>query len=144
MLQSAVNIKTWLERPPTVEEVRPARCPQCSVASCPLGGRVALHGHGTRSRQVRGPSAPREAPGFVTIDARRYRCVPCGAVIVVVPTEVLARRSYSSSAIGFALALFGALRLTAAEVRQRISPLRIVGRPSSEESATPPRDTRAC
>lgn len=59
--------------------------------------------------------------------ARRYRCVPCGAVIVVVPREVRARRLYSVAAIGLALALWGLVGATAAQVRERISPATILG-----------------
>ena len=50
-----------MARPPSVEEVRPARCPDCGVASKPVGGGVVVQGHGLRTRQLRGPQAPREA-----------------------------------------------------------------------------------
>lgn len=64
---------------------------------------------------------------MITIEARRFRCVPCGAVIIVVPREVHGRRVYSTSAIGFALALWGLVLATAAEVRRRVSPAKILG-----------------
>ena len=64
---------------------------------------------------------------MVEILARRYRCLPCGSVIVVVPHGVVARRLYSVSAIGFALALWGLARATAAEVRRRVCPATILG-----------------
>ena len=80
-----------------------------------------------RARQVSGPAAPDAPPGLVTILARRYRCAPCGAVIIVVPSEVRGRRVYSASAIGFALALWGLALATAAEVRRRVCPARILG-----------------
>jgi hypothetical protein len=63
----------------------------------------------------------------MTVTARRYRCVPCGAVIIVVPREVLGRRVYSASAIGFALALWGLVLATAAEVRRRVCPATVLG-----------------
>ena len=103
VVQSAIRIKVWQQQLPTVEEVRPGRCPACKAASCPVGRAHQLHGHGTRKRQVRGPSGPGQPAATVEILARRYRCILCGAVIVVVPQEVRARRLYSASAIGLAL-----------------------------------------
>jgi hypothetical protein len=58
---------------------------------------------------------------------RRYLCRGCGAVVIVGPREVTARRHYSASAIGWALALFGVARLAAREVRRRVSPWAVVG-----------------
>src|SRR5215213_1254852 len=107
VVQSALDLKSWQERPPTVDEARPASCPGCGAASCPVGSPRKLQGHGTRDRQVRGPGGPGQAPTTVVLRVRRYRCVRCGAVIVVVPREVRARRLYSVAAIGFALALWG-------------------------------------
>ena len=46
---------------------------------------------------------------------------------MVVPAEMLPWRLYSASAIAWALALFGALRLSPAAIRERVSPWRIVG-----------------
>jgi len=97
------------------------------VAGAPLGGRVQRHGHGTRSRQVRGPPQPYGEPEEVEILARRYLCRRCGAVVQVVPRGVLRCRLFSASAIGLALALWALWRLPAAEVRRRVSPWRKVG-----------------
>ena len=127
VVQSELNIKQWQQQPPTVSEVRPGCCPSCKAISCPLGGAVQLHGHGLRERQVRGPETAEGAPGLVTLLVRRYRCVPCGAVAIVVPSEVQGRRMYSSSAIGLALALWGLLLATAVVVRQRVCPATILG-----------------
>lgn len=127
VVQSPIDIKCWQQRPPTVAEARPARCPACGAASCPVGDRIHLHGHGTRERQVRGPTGPGEPPAMIAVTARRYRCIDCGAVVIVVPREVRGRRVYSASAIGFALALWGRALATAAEVRRRVSPAKIVG-----------------
>lgn len=80
---------------------------------------------------------------MVGISARRYCCVRCGAVIIVVPREVLACRQYSASAIGFALALFGLVRSTAAEVRRRVCPVTIVGATAATGWATLRRWARA-
>lgn len=127
VVQSSLDIKSWQQRPPTVEEARPARCPACGTASCPVGGAIRVHGHGTRERQVRGPTGPDEEPTLFVVVARRYRCVDCRAVILVVPREIHGRRMYSASAIAFALALWGLALATAAEVRRRVSPAKILG-----------------
>jgi hypothetical protein len=92
-----------------------------------VGGPIQLHGHGTRERQVRGPAAPEGPAVLVCILARRYRCIPCGAVVIVVPREVRGRRVYSASAIGFALALWGLVQATAAQVRRRVCPATLLG-----------------
>jgi len=136
VVRSPLDIKSWVQRPPTVAEARLSRCPACGAASCPVGGRIQLHGHGTRERQVYGPAAPGAPPELVTVTARRYRCVPCGAVVIVVPREVQGRRQYTASAIGFALALWGLVLATAAEVRRRVSPARVVGHAAAVGWAT--------
>jgi hypothetical protein len=127
IIQSHIDIKTWLEHSPTVDEVRPNRCPKCGAASCPIGGPTRLHGHGKRERQVLGPIDSNAKPTMVLILARRYLCTACGAVPVVVPREVRAKRLYSASAIGFGLALWGLMKLKATDVRQRINPAKVVG-----------------
>jgi len=127
VIQSDIDIKRWQQRPPTVAEARPGRCPVCGVASCPVGGPICLQGHGSRERQIWGPAGPDEPPEMLSVTARRYRCVPCGAVLIVVPRGVRGRRVYSAGAIGFALALWGLTLATAAEVRRRVSPARLLG-----------------
>ncbi|MDF2434667.1 MAG: hypothetical protein JWP44_4298 [Mucilaginibacter sp.] len=127
VVQSAFSIKSWQVRLPTVEEARPARCPFCGAASCPVGGSLQLQGHGTRARQVRGPGGPGEPAVTVEIVGRRYRCVACRGVIVVVPQGLLARRLYSACAIGFALAFWGLVQATAAQVRRSVCPATILG-----------------
>ena len=107
--------------------VRPRRCPSCKTASHPLGGKIVLHGHGRRERQLRGPATPGEAPALRELFVRRYRCTICKALCTVAPREMLTQRLYSASAIGWALALFGVLRLGAAVVRERVSPWAIWG-----------------
>jgi hypothetical protein len=127
VVQSAFSIKSWQARLPTVEEARPARCPCCDAASSPVGGSLQLHGHGTRERQVRGPDGPGEPAVTVEVVARRYRCVACGGVIVVVPRGIVGRRMYRASAIGLALALWGLVQATEAQVRRRVCPATILG-----------------
>jgi hypothetical protein len=80
---------------------------------------------------------------MIAITARRFRCVPCGAVIIVVPREIVGRRMYSASAIGFALALYGLALASAAEVRQRVSPPAILGDAAATGWATLTRWARA-
>lgn len=108
-----------------------------------MGGPLKLHGHGVRKRQVRGPSGPEQPAETVEIVVRRYRCVPCGAVLVVTPQELRARRLYSAVAIGLALALWGLLRVTITEVRRRISPATILGETAATGWATLQRWARA-
>jgi hypothetical protein len=88
---------------------------------------LRLHGHGVRERQVRGPRGPDEPAALIGIAVRRYRCTQCRAVTVVVPRELRARRLYSAVAIGLALALWGLVGATSAEVRRRVSPSQQVG-----------------
>ncbi len=64
---------------------------------------------------------------MTSVRARRYECQSCGACMLVVPRELLARRLYTASAIGFALALWALVGATEAVVRTRVSPLPFVG-----------------
>ena len=143
VVQSALDIKRWLQRTPTVEEARPSHCPACGIASHPVGGPLRLHGHGVRGREVRGPGGPTELAAAVDVKARRYRCLPCGAVLVVVPRQVRGRRLYSVAAIGLALALWGLALATASEVRRRISPAKILGHAAAPGWSTLRRWARA-
>ena len=127
IVQSEIRLKHWIAQPPTVAEARPASCPGCKAASCPVGGRIQVHGHGLRERHVRGPLGPGEKAVAVGVSGRRYLCVVCGAVFLVVPREVLPRRQYSATAIGFGLALWGLVGLTAIAVRLQISPSTVLG-----------------
>jgi hypothetical protein len=143
VVQSELSLKAWQEHPPTVAEARLSKCPMCGAPSCPVGEPIQLHGHGVRARLVFGPGGPTEAATITTIMARRYRCVPCTAVIVVVPREVRGRRQYSASAIALALALWGLLLATAAEVRRRVSAAKVVGATAARGWATLRRWARA-
>jgi len=116
----ALEVKDWLQRPPSVEEARPGRCPRCDAAGRPVGGPVGLHGHGLRDRQVRGPLAIGAAATETVIGCRRYRCTTCGAVITVVPCGIEPRRHYGRAAICIALALWALAGWSAMAVRQRV------------------------
>jgi hypothetical protein len=119
--------------PPSVDEARPGRCPVCGVASRPVGGPLGLWGHGGRERQQRGPSGPDAAPTVEVVRVRRYRCVPCGALITVAPRDVEPRRHYSRPAIALALAVWSLAAQPAAAVRRRISPWRVTGATAAAE-----------
>jgi hypothetical protein len=56
--------------------------------------------------------------------------------MTVVPQETRTHRLYTASAIGWALALFGVGRLSAAVVRARTSPWTILGKTADEGWAT--------
>ena len=51
---------------------------------------------------------------------RRYLCRGCGAVLVVVPRQVLARRHFAAGALGLALFLVGKLGARAADAAKRV------------------------
>lgn len=122
-----MDLKSWLHRQPTIDEVRPARCPFCGAVSRPVGGPLALHGHGKRERTLLGPLEPGQPPQIVPLLVQRYRCVRCTAVLTVVPSSVLAKRRYSAAAIAYALALWGLVLASAAEVRRQVNPAERVG-----------------
>jgi len=126
-VQAEVHVKVWMARPPTVDEVRPGRCPACDAPSRPAGGLLGLHGHGLRERHQWGPVELGGAPSLIAVLVRRYLCRSCGGVVVVGPRGLARRRLYSAGAIALALALYGVVEFSPPEVRRRVSPLRIVG-----------------
>jgi hypothetical protein len=77
-------------------------------------------GHGRRGRQLRGPPSTIAPPATRTVHVRRYRCRGCGAVVTVVPKEVLARRHFAAGAIALALFVFGKLGGSAIVACQRV------------------------
>jgi hypothetical protein len=127
VVRAEVGVKLWTAGTPSVDEVRPARCPGCTAASRPQGQGIVVQGHGTRERQLWGPSGPGAAPELVIVVVRRFRCIRCRAVTTVGPAELLTRRLYSAAAIAYALALFAISGLCSRRVRSLVSPLRIVG-----------------
>jgi hypothetical protein len=92
---------------------------------------VVVQGHGTRERQLWGPLSVGASAQVHLIRVRRYRCIRCGAVVTVTPSQVLHKRLYGAAVIGLALALFGLVMLTAWQVRQQVSPFQVVGACSS-------------
>jgi hypothetical protein len=129
IVHSTLQCKFWLHKTPSVDEVRPSRCPACSGAAREPGRALGLVGHGLRERQLRGPAAADAVPTVVVLLVRRYLCVRCAAVITVVPREVEPRRHYSRPAIALALALFALSAKSAATIRHAISPWRLTATP---------------
>lgn len=103
VVHSSVEVKFWAEHLPSVDQVRPAHCPCCARSSRPVGAALVLVGHGTRSRQVRGPLTPGMASVQSVIRVRRYRCRACGGVVTVLPRGAVAGRHFGAGAIGLAL-----------------------------------------
>jgi len=127
LIHSRLELKFWTGRVPSVEGVRPQRCTGCGAASrCP-GKRLGVVGHGVRRRQLRGPAKVGGEPEEQTVVQRRFRCRSCGAVMVVAPAQVLRRRLFSTTAVVWALVLFGVEGVAAARVRSTISPWQVVG-----------------
>jgi hypothetical protein len=115
-----LDVKGWLESPPSVESARPGTCVVCGEASRPIGGDLGLHGHGLRDRQVRGPLDPDGRPTWVVVGCRRYLCTACDAILTVVPRGIAPRRHYGYAAIALALTLWQLVKAPVAEVRRRV------------------------
>lgn len=120
IVYSALDVKHWVHGPPTVEAARPGTCPGCDAASRPPGCPLGLHGHGVRTRQLRGPAAADAPSTTQVLTCRRYRCTRCRAVIIVVPRGVVPRRHYGAAAIALAFALWALAGQSAAAVRRRV------------------------
>lgn len=69
---------------------------------------------------MRGPPDAAAAPDTRVVHVRRYRCRGCGAVVTVVPRQVVPRRHFSAGAIAIALFLFGNVRSRAAVAAERV------------------------
>ena len=116
ILHHTLDVKGWLASPPSPEAARPGACPDCGTPSRPTGGRLGLHGHGLRDRQLRGPVDASGPPTCIVIACRRYCCVSCGAILTVVPRGGAPRRHYGHAAIAMALTLWAIAREPVAEV----------------------------
>ena len=123
-VQTDIDVKSWMMVLPSVDAVRPGRCPLCGAASRPVRGRLVLHGHGLRLRFLRGPLVAEGVPEELEIALRRYRCQICEAVVAVGPAGIISGRLYSAMAIALAFVLYGAHCASHAEVRRRVSPWR--------------------
>jgi transposase len=128
VIRTGVAIKSWIAQTPSVDEVRPVRCAGCGAASRPVGSTLNVHGQGLMQRQVRGVLEVDGESGVYVLDVRRYECQRCGAVMTVVPAEVLARRQYSASTIALALHLWLTMGLSDRVVRDQVCAWRRRGR----------------
>ena len=129
IIQFHLDVNPWLAHGPSVEEARPCQCPRCGVASRPPGGALRIWGHGLRLRQLRGPPLPGADPETRVIAARRYRCLSCEAILLVVPRGVVRCKHFAATAIAFAVALFGIDKLPQHAVREAVNPWRVVSAP---------------
>jgi len=136
IVYAELDVNTWRARVPSADAVRPASCPCCGVASRPAGGRLVIHGHGVRTRDQWGPLSAASPPEVGEVVCRRYHCLACGAILLVVPRGVLRRRVYTAGAIALALALWGVEGLVPGEVRRRVSPWRIFGASAAQSWAS--------
>lgn len=86
-----------------------------------MGGPLRVLGHGGRDRVVMGAVAAGDKPMVVAVSCRRYLCIACGCVMLVVPREVGALRRYTLITIALSLASFGA-GASATRIRARFAP----------------------
>lgn len=101
------ELSRWITTPPSTHAVRPTHCPRCRAPSRPAGEKLGLWGHGCRRRLLRGPLHPGGPVCDIEIQARRFLCRHCQAVILVVPGGVLPGRRYTAITIARALAVVG-------------------------------------
>jgi hypothetical protein len=120
VVHSSFDVNFWIAQPPTVDVVRPGSCPRCGQASRVPGSAIGMVGHGHRGRQLRGPPSTSAPPATRLVHVRRYRCRACGAVVTVVPRQVLARRHFAAGAIAIALFVYGKLGEGAIVACQRV------------------------
>jgi len=129
-----LDVNTWRLLLPNVSAARPSCCPACNTPAT-IDGRVILHGHGLRTRALRGPLEPGGAPSEIEVLVRRYQCQRCKAVTTVGPRGLTSRR-YLAMAIVLALWLWSACAWLDASVRGRVCPV-----PASAYAARPERWT---
>lgn len=119
------DVKSWITARPSVALARPGACAKCGAPSQPTGGRLGLHGHGVRHRQVCGPTEADGTPRWIVVACRRYRCVRCGSVFTVVPRGIAPRRHYGYAAIAMAFTLWAIEGRSSGEVRELVCARRI-------------------
>jgi hypothetical protein len=120
IVHDKLDVKGWIAQPPTPEAARPGACPRCARASRPTGARLGLHGHGFRDREILGPPDAHAAPAKTLVGCRRYCCLGCQAIILVVPRGVAPRRHYGLAAVAMALTLWAVMHQRPREVRERV------------------------
>lgn len=122
------EVKFWLAEDDGVEAHRPSHCAACGASAHRRDGRIRLHGHGARIRTVWGPPSSDGAAGLWEVQVRRYRCTSCEAVRTAERPGLGMRLRYSLCAIALALMAWAVWGWTAAQVRDKVSPFRIVAR----------------
>lgn len=124
IILSGLDVKSWIAAPPSVAGARPSRCPGCSAAGAPLGGRLVIVGHGLRERSTWGPKDIESPAEVGSVTQRRYRCRACRAVVLVRPRGLGARLRYAATAVALALFRWGHQRRPSHCVHAEISPWR--------------------
>jgi len=123
---STVDVKEWVENIPSVDRLRPKRCPCCGGASRPVGQALKIWGHGLRPRLLLGVWRLGQLPKSVTIDVRRFLCrrSDCGRTFTVLPRQACAHRRFLLPTIVLALALWvlDEDRPSTVQIRKRLSP----------------------
>lgn len=125
IVHHTLDVKGWIASPPSPEDARPGTCVVCGAPSRPVGGRIGLHGHGFRDRQICGPPDVDSTPTWIVIACRRYQCTSCGAILTVVPRGIAPRRHYGHAAIAMALTLWAITQEPEADIRRRVCARRI-------------------
>lgn len=131
-----LDVNSWQLSPPSVGAARPSCCPVCSTPAI-VDGRIILHGHGLRTRALRGPLEPGGEPCEIEVLVRRYQCQRCKVVTMVGPRGLTSRR-YLTMVIVLALWLWSACEQARARldasVRARVCPV-----PANAYAARPER-----
>lgn len=122
LIHASIDVNSWTAAPPSVNDVRPSKCPHCGAAGRPSGQPIGMVGHGTRVRQVRGPTRFGGNAALQLVVARRYRCRSCSRTATVIPRGLVARRHYGAAAIAFTLFLVGMRRRALTDVRSVVAP----------------------
>lgn len=127
------QVKFLLGRDDGVEAARPCHCVACGAAAHRADGRLRLQGHGVRQRTVWGRQQPDGAPAMWDVVIRRFRCTDCRAARTVQPPGLTARLRYTLPAVALALMAWGLWCWPAAQVREYLSPLRLLGASAAEQ-----------
>lgn len=138
-----LDVNFWVLTPVDAPTARPTRCPVCDAPSVRPDGRILLHGHGVRRRQLRGPLTTDGEPTEIEVLVRRYACQCCAAVITVGPRGLLPHKRYSAMAIALALWLWSVWRWTDPAVRRATCPVAETGVSRPERWTTLRRWARA-
>lgn len=106
------------DRRPSVDELRPQRCPleECGTPAFTPDGPLGIVGHGTYERQVLGLAG---VAGQVVVRVQRFLCRGCRHTISVLPDALYPGRWYGAWVILEALVLAQVLGVPVAEIRRQ-------------------------